>query len=405
MSTAITKRPIVDDRFGALKPGLFDLKLMWRFNESSYDTVISDFQTQFVNWILDNYGKANFGSPDEFLGNQIVLRPPLLGCVKKNTSFVTRLTSEYLSTSDDEGVKFSLMNCIKTTFSLEYKQYIQQTRNFGDFTFFDLDFTKFVLVDGHQVLTMTKVIPVEFNGETSNYEVKFIFHRANEDDPNSVVLSEIQCPTLNEVKEAAKEAAKEDAIQQVADLIAAEDAAEEAAIQEVADLISAEQSDEMRETLHAHHNYVRLQAARGGSEDEDLNSLSSEDEDYTASIPGGQCLQRGSLSDDNSDTEHNSRVPFEKVPGVDTPASSDDSIISLENWRNRAQNKQLSIDEIQELLTDKKNATRHSNGKGKHARSNLTEAIKLINVGYDLETFPGLRELIQKLELTKQFRL
>lgn len=400
MSTAFTKRPIVDDPNGALVPGPFNFKLMWRFNESSYDTVISDFQTQFVNWILDNYGKANFGSPDKFLGDQIVLRPPLLGCVKKNTSFVTRLTSEYLS-KNEGGVKSSLMSCIKTTFSLEYKQYIQQTRNFGDFTFFDLDFNNFVKVDGHEVLTTTKVIPVKFNGDTSNYEVKFIFHRVNQDDPHSVYLSEIQCPTLNEVKEAAKE----DAIQQVADLIAAEDAAKEDAIQEVADLIAAEQSDEMRETLHAHHNYVPLQAAGGGSEDEDLNSLPSEDEDYTASIPGGQCLQRGSLSDDNSDTEHNLRVHFEEVHGVDTPASSDDSIISLENWKNRATNGDLSIDEIKKLLTDKKNAIRRSNGTGKKARSNLTEAIKLIKEGYDLETFPGLRELIQKLELTTQFGL
>ena len=394
MSTAITKRPTVDDRFGALKPGLFDLKLMWRFNESSYDTVISDFQTQFVNWILENCNKPNFGSPDDFLVEQIKSRPPLLGYVEKDTSFVTKLTSEYLGASN-HGVKSTLMDCISSTFSLEYEQYIQQNRNFGAFTFFDLDFRKFVRVNGRQVLTMTKVIPVEFNGGTSNYEVKFIFHRVYQDDPHSVYLSEIQCPTLDKAMKAAEEAAEEVATLAAIQQVEAFEADEDAAIQQVEAFEADEQADDERETLHAHHNYVPLQAAGGGSEDED----------DTASIPGGQCLQRGSLSDDNSDTEHNSRVPFEKVPGVDTPASSDDSIISLENWRNRAQNKQLSIDEIQELLTDKKNATRHSNGKGKHARSNLTEAIKLINVGYDLETFPGLRELIQKLELTTQFGL
>tara|TARA_B110000483_G_C18206952_1_gene548335 strand:- start:2866 stop:4029 length:1164 start_codon:yes stop_codon:yes gene_type:complete len=387
MSTAITKRPTVDDRFGALKPGLFDLKLMWRFNESSYDTVISDFQTQFVNWIFENCNKPNFGSPDDFLVEQIKSRPPLLGYVEKDTSFVTKLTSEYLGASN-HGVKSTLMDCISSTFSLEYEQYIQQNRNFGAFTFFDLDFRKFVRVNGRQVLTMTKVIPVEFNGGTSNYEVKFIFHRVYQDDPHSVYLSEIQCPTLDEAKQAAEE---------VATL---------AAIQQVADFQAAQQAATTRETLHAFHGCVPLQAAEGGSEDEDLNSLSSEDEDDTASIPGGQCLQRGSLSDDNSDTEHNSRVPFEKVPGVDTPASSGDSIISLEDWRNRATNGDLSIDEIQQLLREKKKAVQTpKKGTGKKARSNLTEAISLIKESYNLEANTELRDLIQKLELTKQFGL
>ena len=502
MTTAVELPIVRDGPFAALKTtSSFNFKLMWRFNEEHYDVVIKTFQNETITYLRSSEKSNHLFL--EYLIQEILERPPLLGDQQKGNSFILRMTKYYLYKPTRP-----LFEAIKVLFNLEYQNYLGMKRDFGCATFFDLNPDNWA--DGHEgnkTQQIVKTILLRHDGTDKNYNVTFVFHPARDSngslDPNRAYISEIQCPEFfldkavadtakaaeaavaakaaavtaanaANAAEAAKdaEAAAKAAVEAANAAIAnakaintteatakankaafdaddANEAASEAA--KAAEAAEAAEADEAIRLVEKFERSVHFEHAAGGGDpdDEDENDRptiiayhssdnadanefgvvvpiehepdsESEAESDLEPLPkkvtasdGGQCLIREESSDTDSNNEHPTGNSNSEVPGVDTSASSDDSIISLDNWKNRAETGTLSISEIRSLLTIKKTAAsrpKKGNRKGTHANKSLTRAIRLIktgliNVGRDLGEDTELINLIDELGLKEQFGL
>ena len=415
MTTALELPIVRDGLFAALKPGLFDLKLLWRSYPEHYNDVIEKFQNDFMNYFKQFTG---CNKPLIYLEKQILARPALLGDQTKGNSFILRMTEHFVVQQTPD-----LFSAIQVLFKLEYTNYLTMKRNFGCTTFFDLDPKQWVTnqEDNVPFQAIVKVIPITYYGIRDNYLVTFVFRQAinkyGKIDPNTAYISEILCPDFDLDKADAEAAEADEAIRQVKELetnrsvrfelpaAGGGDSNDENDSQPIIASHSSEDEPEAESDDESEAEAEAESEAEPEAEPEADSDLELLPDENTASNNGGQYLQQGlsnsvgKLPTGNSDTE---------VPGVSTPASSNNSIISLENWRNRAMNGKLSIEEIIDLLRKKKTAastSKKGNRKGKNANSNLNEAIDHIKKGYDLYENIELRNLIDELKLTKKFGL
>ena len=481
MTTALELPTVHDGPFAALKPGLFDLKLLWRSNPEHYDDVITKFQDHFMTYFFE-YLKSNNNVilPLKFLEKQISMRPALLGDQKKKNSFILRMTKRYMVQPT-----YHSFSAIQVLFKLEYEKYLKMKRGFGCTTFFDLNPNDWVTNKENGLLfqEIVKVIPIRYNSEIEeNFHVTFVFHQAMNDDgtsnPNSAFISAINCPTFVEFKKDADKAAE--AIRQVNEFKANrsvcfkppaagggnsdeendrptipayhssddvdanelfgvvvpnehEDESDDEyeAEQESDDESEAEQEsddepeadadadadaepeadsdseDESNDEPEAEAKpeavtpptYAEVTRTRNGNtdsytvvpanSDSDLDPLHEEDD--TASIIGGQCLQQGSSDSDNELPSGANLDNLNEVEGVDTHSSTgtSDSSDSSGKWLDQAHEGTFPIDELKvklrETFDKKATTTQPTKQQKKRQRKQINDIKYCITDKYNLD--------------------